>query len=283
MIARELERLGIRPRGLHDGENRAACPRCDRGASDDALAVRLDRDRAFWICHRCGWTGAVSAAGDVREASAPVRLPKPSDRRERYELAAQLWHEAVPLTGTPGDAYLKRRACLIPPSCRDLRFHPRLYCRDAQRHLPAIVARVSTVIGNRAVGIHRLFLDPRGDDKAIAKKRLGGADEPVCVRLYPDDEVTYSLAIAEGIETALAAAHLHAPIWATLDAGGMARFPVIPGIETLEVFADHDQVGIEAAAKCVDRWKAARRRAVGIAPTRLGADMNDVVREAIHG
>lgn len=278
-----LHDVGIRLRDPHDGENRARCPECDKGPNDDALAVLIAADRACWTCHRCGWHGAASA---IQAAQSPAprlpRLPQQTGRSEGYKLARRIWAEAVPLDGTVGADYLSRRACLVPRANGDLRFHPRLFCAKAGRLLPAIVCRVSTVIGNSGIGIHRIFLDPLGSDRALAKMRLGGADEPVCIRLFPDDAVTHSLGLAEGVETALAAARLHSPIWSTIDAGGLRAFPVLGGIETLHIFADHDRAGILAAAACCDRWRAAGRAVIAIAPPKKGADFNDVIRKADH-
>ena len=85
------------------------------------------------------------------------------------------------------------------------------------------------------------------------------------IRLWPDTEVTTDLAIAEGIETALAAAGAGiTPIWSTISAGSMAMFPVVAGLERLTVVADHDRqdrrgrrAGIEAAAAVIERYAQA--------------------------
>src|SRR5207244_351837 len=97
--------------------------------------------------------------------------------------------------------------------------------------LPALVARVSTVIGNRTVGVHRVWIRA-GERKAVAKMRLGGVEkgsgEAVCIRLWPDDAVAVGLGIAEGVESALAAAQAFRPMWSTIDAGQMTCFPLLP-------------------------------------------------------
>ncbi|MGI8896486.1 MAG: DUF7146 domain-containing protein [Casimicrobiaceae bacterium] len=278
----KLSDAGLELRRTREGENRTTCPRCARGPSDDALAVRIQGDRACWLCHRCQWSGATSANDDNgRHWKSPL-LPIPAKPREAYELARAIWNECVPLDGTAGADYLHQRACAFPGRYADLRFHASLFCTRAARRLPAIVCRVSTAVGNRGVGIHRIFLDPAGSDRAIAKMRLGSADDPVCIRLFADEDISYGLAIAEGVETALAAARLYAPVWATIDAGQMAKFPVLAGIETLTIFADHDPAGLRAARECASRWCAAQRRVVAITPARAGADANDLVREAAH-
>ena len=72
--------------------------------------------------------------------------------------------------------------------------------------------------------------------------------------LWPSEAVTYSLGIAEGVESALALAQVHRPVWAAVDAGNLAAFPVLAGIETLLVAVDGDEAGRAAAATCADRW-----------------------------
>jgi hypothetical protein len=51
-----------------DGWNRCACPKCDKGPKDDALAVRIAFDRAVWTCHRCAWSAqcSLTAAGNAK-------------------------------------------------------------------------------------------------------------------------------------------------------------------------------------------------------------------------
>ena len=95
------------------------------------------------------------------------------------------------------------------------------------------------------------------------------------MRLWPDECVTYGLAVAEGIETALSIAHDYKPVWSVIDAGNMKSFPVLPGIETLIIGADHDEAGIAAATACADRWAAAGLDVRVIAPDRERADWND--------
>lgn len=285
MIAAALQHAlaahGIELRKARDGENRAACPWCDKGPRDDALAVRIEGDCAVYKCHRCGRSGRVSELGAIpKENRTPQIRPKPENRGAR-EIAARIWAECLPLAATAGSEYLRMRACILPPIDGDLRFHPGLFCSEITAKAPAIVARVSTAVGNEFVGVHRIFLN--GTDRAIAKLRLGGGSgAPVCVRLWPDDAVERFLAIAEGIETALAAAHIRTPIWAAIDAGQLQQFPVLPGVESLGIFADNDPVGLRAARDCMARWRAAGREVIAVAPSRAGDDFNNVIREAQH-
>jgi putative DNA primase/helicase len=38
-------------------------------------------------------------------------------------------------------------------------------------------------------------------------------------------------------------------------AGAIKKFPVLPGIECLTIFADDGEPGMKAAQTCVDRWR----------------------------
>jgi hypothetical protein len=77
-------------------------------------------------------------------------------------------------------------------------------------------------------------------------------------------------------------------VWATIDAGNLAAFPVLPGVEALTIVADHDRpnprtgrrAGTEAAEACARRWaEAGAEVRIWLAPDE-GADLNDYVREA---
>jgi hypothetical protein len=85
------------------------------------------------------------------------------------------------------------------------------------------------------------------------------------------------LGLAEGVESALAVIGTGwAPIWAMGSAGAMARFPVLPGIEALTIFADTDEVGLKAARTVGQRWANAGREALVLKPPVVGADFNDL-------
>jgi hypothetical protein len=75
------------------------------------------------------------------------------------------------------------------------------------------------------------------------------------VKLTPDEDVVAGLGLSEGIEDGIAIINLGwRPIWACMSAVGMQRFPILPGIEALTLFADADPVGLKAAASCASRW-----------------------------
>ena len=70
------------------------------------------------------------------------------------------------------------------------------------------------------------------------------------------------LGICEGIETGLRILlDGWSPIWCGGNDGGIERFPVLAGIDSLTIFPDDDQAGTNAANKCRAQWIAACREA----------------------
>ena len=64
------------------------------------------------------------------------------------------------------------------------------------------------------------------------------------------------MGVAEGIETAIAAAMLGGvPVWPCVSAHGLAAFVLPASVRNLYVFADHDEnnTGQDAAARLADR------------------------------
>jgi hypothetical protein len=286
-VALALEERGIVLKRHQPGEHRAPCPECDKGPRDDALAVRIDHDGATWICHRCDFRGAVRPSDrgssghrpaspsrrnfvfNTRPAPAPAREPEP----ERYETLAphghRLWASCRPIEpGTVAATYLERRGCALPSFvATHLRWHPAVRNRREDHVGPALVALVTDPLTGEPINLHRTWLKPDGSGKAeLEKPRLllkGHPGDRGVVRLWPDDEVTIGLVVGEGLETCLAAARVGlAPVWATLTAGNLEKFPVLPGLEGLTVLVDHDlpnpktgrRRGIDAARALVHRY-----------------------------
>jgi hypothetical protein len=187
------------------------------------------------------------------------------DSLKRRARAAEIWARSVPIAGTLAETYLRSRGLS--------------YDGDALRFYPggrAMVARITDALTGEPMGVHRTFLD--SDGNRTAKKMLGPAGGGG-VRLSPDENVTMGLAVAEGIETALAAPFR--PVWACLSAVNLARFPVLPGIECLTIFADNDASGTgeRDAFACAERWHAAGKEVEIRMLAEVGRDYADL-REA---
>ncbi len=253
----------------------ALCP--FHGEGTPSFTVR--DDRRFFHCFGCGAHGdmfdwlartrdmslaeAVSFLGGAEgsdDRPAPQLITpaaRPSEPKVTMDLARRAWMESIAPSGTLAEIYLRSRG-LFCPAGAPLRFHPA--CPRGRERLPAMVALMTERATGAPCGIHRTYLKPDGAGKAPGgptKMMLGQAG---VIRLVPDDEVLSGLGLAEGIETALGVMQLAgwAPVWAAGNAGAIAAFPVLPGIESLTVFCDRDDtgVGLTTAQRCVDRWQA---------------------------
>jgi hypothetical protein len=157
---------------------------------------------------------------------------------------------------------------------------------DSRVTLPTMISLYRDIVTNQPVGIHRTALKSDGSGKSdlpglgSPKKMLGHVGD-AAIKLSADSEVTDGLGIAEGIETALSVYCANwRPVWALGSAGAIAKFPVLPGVESLTIFADADAAGMKAAAECRARWRQAGREATILLPPIDGQDFNDVARAA---
>lgn len=248
---------------------RAPCPACDRGAKDRALAITEDDRGIVSYCHRCGYTSAENFERRPDAAPMPTRSPEPLEWSEKAEA---IWRRTVPLRGTLGQKYLEHRGCVLPPADSDLRF-----LEPTDRHPPTLCARITDAATGRPISLHMTALAPDGSARGERRYLSGHRKARGCVRLWPDDAVTRGLAIGEGIETCLAAAHAYTPVWSCLDAGNLAAFPLLAGIEALSVYADNDDAGRHAARAVGERWADAGREVTVITPIADGADIADLV------
>jgi hypothetical protein len=167
-----------------------------------------------------------------------------------------------PVTGTPGEIYLRSRGITLdPPSIRFLRAARCLPCT----RFPAIAAAVQGP-DRRVIAVQLTFLDPQGWRKATvaAPRKAIGKLGRGAVRLGPAGEI---IGLAEGIETALSAAQLFdMPVWACLGASRMANIWLPSETRSITIFADRDGPGRDAALKAANVFRAVRDVSVKFPP-----------------
>jgi putative DNA primase/helicase len=260
-------------------EWRGACPAC---GYKTGLSVSEKAGKVVFWCASCSATGQAELARVLLGAEGP-QGPRPAPVPDapdptRLQAAMALWARGLELAPrSPGLAYLAGRRVPPPPGA------PLRYLPDAKHPSGArfgcLLALVTDAAGQGAA-LHRTFLAPGGAGKAKAEPQRmtlgnvrGGA-----VRLYP---VAPRLVIAEGIETALAAAELlKLPAWAAISAGNLGdSLALPPEVREVVIAADHDPPGLAAAARAAARWKAEGRRVQIAKPEKPGTDFNDVLRE----
>src|SRR5262249_28043959 len=199
--------------------------------------------------------------------NARTRRVREEAWRRRQALA--IWAEAIPAINTPADLYLTWwrgvmienvqcwRALLTDTIC----FHPR--CPRGHERQPAMIALMRDIITNRPAAIHRTFLDDRW--RREGDRMMLGPSGGAAIKLFGPPRCR-SLAIAEGIEKALAALlrgfiPAGCALWVPGSADAVRLFPVLDDVGELVVLGDNDATGILAASEVMNRWRQAERRA----------------------
>ena len=271
--------------GMPPGQHRLPCPSCGRGTRQDrTLGVTVTEDgHGVAHCFRCHYV-ETRRPSPVRRKGAGVpattaRVPVPAKNETLAPAARALWSDSLPITrGTPAAEYLETRRCVLPPPDGDPRWLPNHRHPSGHRG-PCLVALLTDAHTREPRSLDFTWVEGgRKADLATPRLLLRGHVKRNCVcRLWHDEVVTLGLGIAEGLETALSLAHAYTPVWACIDAGNLAQFPVLAGIQALTIACDRDPAGEHAAHACATRWAAAGAE---VWVTRQACnDLNDLVQE----
>jgi hypothetical protein len=249
------------------------------GAMKELLFLSQEERQPIETCQECGHP---KRGGYCYYCGTGKRPRKSAAKRLEDEARAlTIWREAVPLTGTLAERYLRhhRKINVSPPSDA-LRFHPRCPF-DFRQRVPAMVALLTNSDG-QPCGVHRTPLTPDGAKAGSA--RAYGTFWRTAIRLWPSP-VEGRLAVGEGIETTLSAVELKpdlAPAWAAGTAENLGMFPILDSVKELFVLADNDsdesgRIGQKRAKKLAGRYSAWGARATILTP-KIDKDFNDVLR-----
>ena len=265
------------------GKHRISCPFCAKKVRDNTLGITIQsHGNAVCHCFRCGFTqsGRNNKTTHQKPLIKAHRLPH-QQHSVLSEYGRKIWDECHPLSGIAVQ-YLKNRKCLIPPADGDLRWHPEL--KHKTGHIgAALVGLVTHALSGLPISLHRTWIETTGKANIEPNRMLLGQHSAKhgVIRLFPDDWVTTSLGIAEGIETALSLAHEFRPVWAAISAGNMGDLPALAGIECLTIAVDMDDAGKNSATDISLRWHAAGIN-VRWAKPGYGNDLNDSIG-VLHG
>ena len=281
------------------GRVMAACPMCSaqrrtaKKRTSKVLAVALvEPEFAVYYCNHCGTNGYVHP--DTR--SKPVDHTELQHRREqadryaaqekrkRTQQALKLWDGAQPSRGSLAETYLYQIRGIgdwldtFAFLDQVFRFHPD--CPFGNERLPCLLALVRDIKTDHPVAIHRTALTKDGHkiDRMSLGPVSGGA-----IKISPDFEVHSGLMIGEGIETVLSASKLYQfkPIWSLIDAGNLAKFPALSGIECVTLAIDNDAAGMQAAEQCARRLVQSGIEVI-TTQTRRVNDFNDMIMGSRH-
>ncbi len=238
------------PRG--NVERRFCCPLCgDTKPHDKAhRSLAVNTRTGAWVCHRCQekgklkdfWTDKPLQLPKQRAQSALARafaLPSKASKREEPEVDwLQMWRESVPIEGTPGAGYVKRRGVGAEVAHEaGVRFSAKWYGRSA------VLFPMYDKSG-KMVAVNGRFVDGRDDPKtqSAGQKSLGLFITPGAFSQSP-------IAICEGAMDALslwlcgvAAVALVGVTWPDWLLPSLAFKPVL-------IATDADEAGDAAARK----------------------------------
>jgi putative DNA primase/helicase len=173
---------------LRDGET-ALLVHCFAGCSNSAVLDVL-RSRGLLLSR----SKTSRRSPSPRPAPGSSHLPAWLDEsQERTKAALRMWDETIPLKNTLGQRYfVERRGLHVGLLDLD-------HCLRWHSGISAVVGLMTHPTTNESTGIHRTFIAE--DATKIERKMLGKTG---VIRLTADENVLEGLAIAEGIEDALA-------------------------------------------------------------------------------
>ena len=286
-----LPALGINSKFLT--RKNGPCPMC--GGKDRWRFTDID-GKGTWWCNGCrggnGFALAMKFTGlpfqqiAERIGQAIGEAPREPRRVERSEADRRtalnrLWSSGeLVRTDDPVDRWLHARGVGMQnyPKCLRTGMRVRHSGPPVTWH-PAMLAMVADASGKPAT-IHRTYVTSDGAKAPVEKVRMfcaGAVPSGGAVRLAPAQRV---LGVAEGVETALAAANIFGiATWAALNDGGVERFEPPAEVERLVIFADNDANGAGQRAAYALAARLSGRLEVDVKiPEKPDTDWNDVLQ-----
>jgi putative DNA primase/helicase len=177
-------------------------------------------------------------------------------------------------------AYLRNRGleALLDDFPADVLEHPPTACWEWPRKLGefAMMLGVIRSAERELINVHRTYLQNGAKAPVLEPKKLGSRKVRLsgsAIRLY---EATDRLALAEGIESALAVrAMTGLPTWSCVSAALMPHVHIPETVRVLDIYADHDQAGLTAAELLRKRVEASGVIVEVHVPPAEGADPLD--------
>lgn len=266
-------------------------------------------ERGFYHCFGCGAHGTaidyvmrtrgldfpaavrelIGASPDdvipnLRPPARPAAVSLPADGPD--PLVLDLWRSAK--ADRLVAFYLQSRGLSPGRFQAALRGHYEVWCAESLRARPAILAAVQDSAGE-ICGLQRIWVERRYDvsekglppkgaratDLAAGKKTLGHLRDGA-VRLF---DPAHGMGIAEGVETALAAAERFCvPVWASCGGARMGSVRMPPECGRLTIYGDNGTNGRELAERAAEAHRARGIKVSVEYPPEQWGDWCDVVR-----
>jgi hypothetical protein len=238
-----------------------------------------------YVRARLAWGTFTPACGRPTRCS-PLRAPE--DSLQNQKVALRIWCEAGYPRASLVEHYLQSRGLELPDEAANsaIRFHEETAFGEV--YLPAMICLVRNIRTNAPQAIQRTALSRDGTAIKRAGKTLRlslGPSFEGAIKLDPDEDVEQGLCIGEGVETTLSGRQMEGlhPAWALLNTGGIANFPILPGIDGLQILMENDANGASARAaqRCASRWHLAGREVLIVTPDADCNDLNDELRRGL--
>ena len=241
--------IDVRSDGKHSG-----CPICGPGNNSHRFRMDDKDGSGSFICTQCGAGDGIlliqkviglnfqqaikKIESVIGDCSAQSQQTKPS--YDIKKLLNRLWTSSTELTGSdPVSKYLHSRKLVLKP--QNIRFCAECYESDSKTKMPAMIAKLVNKNG-QPIALHRTYLSGNKKVDIKSPKKLTPGTEPLAgcaIRLFPPKDNT--IAIAEGVETALACMHLfEIPTWAATGTSLLEAFEPPEGIRKIIVYGDSD-------------------------------------------
>jgi Zn ribbon nucleic-acid-binding protein len=287
--ALEFRVLAELARGRHVAD--AICPVCShqrqrRNQHKRVMRLWAEPDFITFHCAHCGASGYARSsstvnAGEVERWRRHAQKRQRDDQQYRLVLARATWDRGTDPRGTVAENYLRSRCLTIPDDIAgsQLRYLADCPWRRDDDHpdypagpKPTLLAAFRSIPTDELAAVHRIRLDvPQRWPKTLRK--MLGPVAGAAVKLLA--EVGDTLAIAEGVETAMAANAMgYGPAWALGSALAVANFPVLVGVRRLILLVENNETSRGACERCGERWRQAGRRVTRVVPDH-GDDLND--------
>ena len=186
-------------------------------------------------------------------------------QEDRVRRARQIGREALPIAGTPAEAYLRRRGIKgrLPAA---LRYMPRLApplppSMGVPPH-PALVAEIAQDELVAWSSCQRIYLDPAGAWSPETKGKAGFRPNkatlaPMGTGAVRLEQPGATLGLSEAVEKALAAMQmLSLPVWATCGGERLGRVKIPDSVDRIVICGDADGPGRQAAGKACDFYES---------------------------
>jgi hypothetical protein len=267
------------------GNSRILCPGPGHDPQDRSLQVNFQPEG--FIVHSFAPNDPWPVCKDHVRALLGLEPWRPSARRviprsafrpapkailtEPNPAAMRLWAESADPRGTLVELYLHKRGLELPEvmATEVCRFHPSLFIKETGDTAPGMVTLFRHLKTDTPWAVQRTFLGPDGNRLLDLhghkmNRKYTGSPDMAAIKLTPECDVQEGLHLGEGLESCLGAWHLGLrPVWAAGDAGHIASFPVLNGVEAISILGERNSDGSIseanecAAYECMLRWEIA--------------------------